>query len=941
MSDLSRFSPEQRQVIESWGQGLAVTAGAGAGKTTTLVQKCVSLVERNPEARFAAVSFTEKSAAELRERLALQIPGGIRGHWVMTIHGLCGSILRENPRIAGFEGEEQMLSLPEQTAMWERACEALWHTELSEDVGQALDRMLERETRASVMKLLVRLRELELNNVLARLGETGQPDAQSLATLGQFVLERYARLKRRRGGLDFADLERGADFALSDERVRRDYHRRFDLVLVDEFQDTNPVQARILERFVRPDLSNLCIVGDPKQSIYRFRDADVSVFDDFCRRLPVRVSLTRNYRSRPGILDFANDVCAPLFEASGMEYEPLEPQRERAEEGSPVDRLEVGDPRELARFLVQQRDSGVPLESMALLLRKIRGNEKWLRALAAEGIPLAVASGGLFWGDPRVREMVALLRWWSQPLHRRSAAVFLRAPWVAMPDATLDAWFRTEGSLWQKFLEQEHGIAVALAPLRSRTVRPGEVLEALLSADPSGIIEGEIGSAWLGLWHRCEELSRDGYSFEEVVAELSHACDEGRREREVPPPANRGQLIVLTLHGSKGLEFDHVILVDFVPHARRRSDAPLLYWDRERGVLLAGRDEEGERLKKDPIEADWRAREDMLGLAEAKRLFYVALTRARERLVLVTLRAEPVEEQGEDEAPEKKSKKDPISPLDQDFWLAWIDGASDGAVTRCRAPEASPAKREAESPPLAPRPLNRAADFQVRAYRPRHSVTEWTRAEGAVFRPSALIDETEKEIVVPEEGAATRAISEMSPRELGTRVHAALETRDADALRMLEGEVGSRRFCAAPLLRWLTESPWSVLPAGAREWNELAFEVPVGNGETLVGSIDRLVRLPDGRFRLIDFKVVERDKAADELLLRYRDQLRLYVWALGRLEPSARGRCEAGLVVISPRGVQEVTVALEPPDQLDAWVSDTHLMLGASQRRLNPPSDPL
>ena len=126
-------------------------------------------------------------------------------------------------------------------------------------------------------------------------------------------MERYDRLKRRRGALDFNDLEHGADRALENPAVREAYQRRFDLVLIDEFQDTNPVQARIILRFVKPDRSNLCVVGDPKQSIYRFRDADVSVFEDFCSKLPVNISLTWNFRSRPGILEFTNRVCKETF----------------------------------------------------------------------------------------------------------------------------------------------------------------------------------------------------------------------------------------------------------------------------------------------------------------------------------------------------------------------------------------------------------------------------------------------------------------------------------------------------------------------------------------------------------------------------------------------------------------------------------------------------
>src|SRR4051794_21182401 len=98
---MNELSPEQQIVLNTWGQGLAVMAGAGSGKTTTLVAKCGKLMELNSKARFAAVSFTERSASDLRAKLSMCLlkagTGGLHPHWVMTIHGLCGAILREYP----------------------------------------------------------------------------------------------------------------------------------------------------------------------------------------------------------------------------------------------------------------------------------------------------------------------------------------------------------------------------------------------------------------------------------------------------------------------------------------------------------------------------------------------------------------------------------------------------------------------------------------------------------------------------------------------------------------------------------------------------------------------------------------------------------------------------------------------------------------------------
>jgi ATP-dependent exoDNAse (exonuclease V) beta subunit len=893
---MTRFSDEQLSVIETFGRGMAVLAGAGSGKTTTLVAKCEELLKRQPEARIAAVSFTERSASDLRAKLSLTIGLSEGKHWVMTIHGLCGAVLREFPREAGFDGEESMLSEPESRALWEQALQALWADEVPDEIVDAMDRLLARETRASSLQLLTRVKALHSVGVLSRLLESANPFERDLGTAARYAIERYERAKRRRGALDFDDLERGADRALEIARVRESFQSRFDLVLVDEFQDTNPIQARIILRLVKPDASNLVVVGDPKQSIYRFRDADVSVFEEFCAKLPERRSLTRNFRSRPGIIEYVNTVCGELFPSSSLSFEPLVPQREAA--GEAVVRLDVEGPAELARWIRAETARGVPLHEMALLLRKIRGNERWLRALVSAGIPIAVGSGGLFWEDPRVRELVELVRWWDNPGNSLSGAVFLRAPWVGVPDREIDEWVKRDPTLWAPFFESGHPMARALAPLRDRPIRPGELILAALIDEAT---EAELGSAALGLWHRTEDMSSRGLDFREIASELGRATREERRERDVPPPLNQGQLPVLTLHGSKGLEFNHVILVD-LGKKPKAQDMPLLFWDRLEGARLGGRTVDGDRDRKDPVESTWRERERAQQLAESKRVFYVALTRARERLVLVCPALD-----------EKAAAKiDPGKAFLEDYWRAWIECASAKPV-RLELPEPSYPSRAA-AVPEKPRPLEGRFTAQKRMLRPRHSVTEWNllsrcaRAyEWTYIRPRLVADG------LPEIGLYTGARVEqvgetlVTQRELGTRVHACLETGDYDGLRALEKEVGQERFQAERVVSWALSSPWMKPSAPGRSvWTELAFELPFGR-DTLVGALDRLVE-EAGRYMIIDFKVTAQVKAVDALVEAYQSQIDLYAAAVRRLDPSARA-VEAMLVHIASQRVQVIPIA--------------------------------
>ncbi len=920
MSGSHAPSPEQQRVIDTWGQGMAIQAGAGSGKTTTLVTKCVKLLETREKARFAAVTFTERSATDLRIKLSdrLSAPGALNYNWVMTIHGLCGAIIKEYPREAGFDGEESILTEPEAQLLWESAVEALWLDEIPEEISHALDSLLDRESQNSLGDLLLRLRDIKGFGALEALKASSDPDTVALYRTGGFVLERYSRLKRRRGVLDFNDLELGADRALNHASVRAYYHRCFDLVLVDEFQDTNPIQARLIWKFARPEGTNLCVVGDPKQSIYRFRDADVTVFEEFCKRLPIQQSLTWNFRSRPGIIEYTNALCGKAFAVGGnvtkkMEFESLIPQREPHPDPElhPVVRVPVQSPNDLAHWIRGEMAKGIPLEDMALLVRRIRGNEKWFKALTANGIPIAVGSGGLFWSDPRVRELVAFLRWWDLPGHSLSGGIFLRAPWMRIPDLVLDQWVQQDPTWQAPFFASDHVIAVHLNKFRTSSapaVRPGELLLELLV---DAATEEELWAPLLGLWHRVEEYSSNGLDFHDTVQELTRAVEENRREREVPAPRNLGQLPVLTFHGAKGLEFPHVILIDF-GHKPRISDAPLLFWDRDQGAFLGRRDEDGGRDKDDPAEAKWRTLEKEKNLAESKRLFYVALTRAKERLALVCLDAISDAARASAKTLTAKKEKDlanagPEQIFKEDHWRNWIDTVD--------VPQSLPPLPFGPMParPVVLQQSGGAGVHSLSHYsesvlfkRTRHSVTEWAlldrcpRAyEWTFIRPVSV-----PAIAVSEQSEVD---SSSDSTELGTLVHSCLEKGDYSELNT-QPEIQVR------LTQWARTSPWMqpADPSQKRDvWKELPFEVPT-QGETLVGSIDRLLlQWIDGlpHYSIIDFKVTQGPKSRARVVDAYRTQIELYAWAVRALAPP-ESQINARIVVISTAAVQEVPIPL-------------------------------
>jgi ATP-dependent exoDNAse (exonuclease V) beta subunit len=340
-----------------------------------------------------------------------------------------------------------------------------------------------------------------------------------------------------------------------------------------------------------------------------------------------------------------------------------------------------------------------------------------------------------------------------------------------------------------------------------------------------------------------------------------------------------------------------VILVDFDGRARRENP-PLLYWDRARGAFLGPRDVNGDRDRKNPDEKAWRDHDRVKNLEESKRIFYVALTRAQERLVLVC-----------PDLPEETAGEG---------WRAWIDavpGAGDAEVDARGMANKQPLKTSERA---HREPLARVSE-PVGLRRSRHSVTEWSRFrrcprlyEWSYLRPPAESARKKEFLSLSDENTRLTAL------ELGSRVHLCLERADWDGLRALEREAGEERFSAEKVIEWARSSQWMQPGCGQQVWSELAFELPV-EGEILVGAIDRLILQQEERgerFVILDYKVTRQAKTREELLDAYQDQMDFYAWALGRLEPRARGATRVLLVNISSDGVSECDVPLSD------WVSD-------------------
>jgi ATP-dependent exoDNAse (exonuclease V) beta subunit len=823
-----RLTPEQESAVARRDTSLLLAAAAGSGKTSVLVDRFVAAVLDDGIApgRILAITFTDRAAGELRERVRNRFLGEGRrdqardteAAFVGTFHGFCRRLLRAHALEAGLDPAFAILDEPRAARLrtlafrsalggWLRGEDAAGavdlaaaynadrlasmiigiHEELrsrgqrapalppvdlaaytavaperaaaelldaarlaSGELGEALSRASAPGRRLlDAIDALERAHELleplvargssgapPLPGVLARLslpaanGVLAGPGCEDYRAALEVLrracadhhgalasrwldglLDRYgkayAAAKRQRHVLDFDDLELMArDLLEGDEAVRRGWSERFELMMVDEFQDTNPRQLAILGALER---DNLFTVGDEFQSIYGFRHADVTLFRERRRTLAARgaaLDLARNFRSRPEIIDVVNAVFAPHF---GDAFTPLvagrgdEPADEPLVEllltdnqgwdgdDSPLargDALPPGQPwRHAEARLLAQRigdlvDAGQAVPGdVAVLVRATGDIPVYERALEDRGLPTLAAGAGGYWSRQQVGDMLAYLGALANPLDERALCSLLASPLVGIsPDALAvivgaggDAHAGAWGVLARAFVDggqpaprggdapPPSGEAADSWPERlsaadrarlarfcpvfaaERAGAPRRTLAELLerALALTGYETHVLGLRWgerrLANVHKLLRLAREFESTEgrDLRGFLDHAARQAAAQvREADAPVEDAELDairLMTIHAAKGLEFPVVAVAD-LGRAGRADSADLLVDGGRVGLRLVALDAskpvgtlDFERLRAERLEAEAR---------EEQRILYVAMTRARERLLL-------------------------------------------------------------------------------------------------------------------------------------------------------------------------------------------------------------------------------------------------------------------------------------------------------------------
>jgi ATP-dependent DNA helicase UvrD/PcrA len=602
---LADLNEAQREAVLTTEGPLLVIAGAGSGKTRVLTYRVAHLINAvgaKPN-EILAITFTNKAAGEMRERLQHLLGARGRGLWILTFHATCGRILRREAQRLGYRSNFTIYDQADQVRLVKQCLE-----ELERDPKRFTPRGIHNQ----------------ISHAKNRLVHPDEYAAQVQSFYDQTVADVYQLYQRRlfaSNAVDFDDLLMLTVQVLElFPDVREKWQKAFRYILVDEYQDTNHAQYRLLQLLAEKSM-NLMAVGDPDQSIYAFRGADINNILDFERDFPGTrtIALEQNYRSTNNILQAANGVIT-----NNRERKPKELWSELGE-GEPVRVVEVEDEHAEARFvaagiaaLVEQGFSG---DEIAVFYRTNAQSRVLEDVLVRQGVGYQVIGGPRFYERAEIKDAIAYLQVIDNPYDAVSLQRIANKPRRGIGDSTLarlQTWADAQGRSQWEAMEFAEEAGVAAAPARAvqqfRTVMQS-LQSGALELPVSELVERTLErSGYLEALEAERTIEAQGRT--ENLQELVGVAREYQENADEPSLSNflqeislysdqdaiRGEeslVTLMTLHNAKGLEFRAVYLIGM-----------------EEGIFPHSRSIEEQ------------------GIEEERRLCYVGMTRAQEQLTL-------------------------------------------------------------------------------------------------------------------------------------------------------------------------------------------------------------------------------------------------------------------------------------------------------------------
>ena len=594
---LEGLNNEQREAVQYTEGPLLVIAGAGSGKTSVLTRRIAYLLEHNKVAPWSvlAITFTNKAAKEMRERVAKLVGSVAEDMWVSTFHSMCVRILRREIESLGYTNHFTILDAADQLTAVKQVCD-----EQNLDVKRFEPRMLS----GAISNF-----KNQLNTPDRALKMAGNKHEQVVAQ----VYERYQTKLKAINALDFDDLiMKTVQLFENFPQVLDFYQKKFQYVLVDEYQDTNHSQYRLVKLLAERH-KNLCVVGDSDQSIYRWRGADVSNILSFERDYPNAkvVKLEQNYRSTKMVLQAANGVI------SQNSKRPDKVLWTENDEGVPIRYFRAYDGQEEARFLVDEvyrkkHEDQLAYRDVAVLYRTNAQSRMVEEMCIKSGIPYHIFGGLKFYERKEIKDLLAYLRLIANPKDDISFMRIVNVPKRGIGEGTITRLNEHALNMSASLLEAAQD--AGYLGLAARFVEPLEGFASLirqLAAMQEFMNVTELTQ---------EVLNRSGYRsmlikegsieaqtrLENVEELLSVTKDYDQRNEagsllgfltDVALVADADQekgsqdgITLMTLHSAKGLEFPVVFLVGveegIFPHSRVAVD--LAEMEEERRLCYVG-----------------------------------------------------------------------------------------------------------------------------------------------------------------------------------------------------------------------------------------------------------------------------------------------------------------------------------------------------------------
>ena len=609
--DLSGLNREQRAAVETLEGPVLILAGAGSGKTRALTHRVANLIDHGVQAwHILALTFTNKAAREMKDRISALVGAqAAEEAWISTFHSTCARILRRDIEKLGYTRSFVIYDDDDQNTV----------------LKETLKRLNIDDKFIPVKEVKAKISDAK-NKLLSPDEWFMKSPRDHRTSLIHDIMTEYEKRLKQMNALDFDDLLLRTLELLADHPPVLDaYRRRFQYVMVDEYQDTNKAQYELI-RLLTAESRNLCVVGDDDQSIYGWRGADIRNILDFEKDYPdaTVIKLEQNYRSTSTILDAANQVIAHNTDRKDKRLWT------QIGEGEKIRTFAADDERDEAAWIADtirgMTRGGTKMGDIAILYRTNAQSRVLEETMMRAGIPYKVFGGLKFYDRKEIRDVIAYLRVIANPTDDISLRRIINVPRRSIGDSTvqelMDHAARNDMPLYSALSD----LPDSLGSRPRKCVTEFFTMMTLLGAMKDNLPLGKFVETLIHQTGLREQYVRDqsdeGQARVENMDELLGAVYEYEQRAENPTLEDylenvalvtdmdregddRGYVTMMTLHSAKGLEF--------------------------RNVFIAGAEEN--------IFPSSRSMENDARLEEERRLMYVGITRARERLFISRARS--------------------------------------------------------------------------------------------------------------------------------------------------------------------------------------------------------------------------------------------------------------------------------------------------------------